>query len=115
MFCWKIFLEEDNAVASSHGNSSVPKSRLLKHLAQTVEKQCGEAGFPKSSNLLLLGDEWEALAKPKLGLSAGSEAQEAERPQKFKPRFIFSFISPMRNQANTGKISIQLFTSLSVP
>lgn len=46
MFCWKIFLEEDNAVASSHGNPSVPESRLLKHLAQTVEKQRGEAGFP---------------------------------------------------------------------
>ena len=109
MFCWKIFLEEYNAVASSHGNPSVPESLLLKHLAQTVEKQRGETGFLKSSNLLLLGDEWETSAKPKLGLSAGSGAQETERPQKFKPRFIFSFIPPMRNQANKGKISVQVF------
>lgn len=109
MFCWKIFLEEDNAVASSHGNPSVPESLLLKHLSRTVEKQWGETGFPKSSNLLLLGDEWETLAKPKLGLSAGPEAKETERSQKFKPRFIFGFIPAMRNQANTGKISIQLF------
>lgn len=102
MFCQKIFLE-DNAVASSHGNPSLPESLLVKHLAQTVEEQPGETGFPKPSNLLLLGDGWETSVKPKFGLSAGSESKETVRPQKFKPSFIFSSIPPMRNQANKGK------------
>lgn len=66
MFCWKIFLAEDNAVASSHGNPSVLKSLLLKHLAQTVEKQRGETSFPKSSTLLPVGKLWQnqSLAVP---------------------------------------------------
>jgi len=57
MFCWKVFLEEDNAVVSSHGNPSVPTSLLLKHSAPTAEEQHGETGFPKSSALLPSGDE----------------------------------------------------------
>lgn len=65
MFCWKIFLEEDNAVASSRGNPSVPESLLWKRLAQTAEERGGESGFPKSSHLLLLGGSMGSFSKTK--------------------------------------------------
>lgn len=105
----EVFLE-DNAAASSPGNPSVPESSLAERSAQIGRKQRGEIGFPKSGNLLPLREERETSTKPKLGFSAGSEVQETERPQPFKPGFRFSFMPSMRNQGKRGKISIHVFT-----
>lgn len=96
-----MFLE-DNAAASSPGNPSVPESSLAERSAQTGRKQRGEIGFPKSGNLLPLREEREASTKPKLGFSAGSEVQETERPQPFKPGFRFSFYAIHEKSGKKG-------------
>lgn len=81
MLWGKIFLGDDNAAASSQGNPSVPESLLSKHLAQTGEKEDGGNWFPKSSQLLLLGGEWETPAKN----------QKNQKNQKPKPKGLGPF------------------------